>query len=93
MTAKKLQLEEFEEKIFLLLFGEGKTIEQLHSETGIGYNRLLPKIKKLLNEKKIKKMRGYPTKFALEKESERITKKILAKSDFSDLEQITCKIK
>ncbi len=93
MTAKKLQLEEFEEKIFLLLFGEGKTIEQLHSETGIGYNRLLPKIKKLLNEKKIKKMQGYPTKFALEKESERMAKKILAKSDFSDLEQITCKIK
>jgi len=93
MTAKKLELEEFEEKIFLLLFEGGKTIEQLREETGTGYNRLLPKIKNLLKEKKIKKMQGYPTRFALEKESERIAKKILAKSDFSDLEQITCKIK
>jgi hypothetical protein len=93
MTAKKLELEEFEEKIFLLLLGEGKTIEQLHSETGIGYNKLLPKIKKLLTEKRIKKMSGFPTRFELEKESERTAKKILAKKDFSDLEQITCEIK
>ena len=84
---KALQLEEFEEKIFLILLGEGKTIEELHVETGIGYDKLIAKVNALLKEKKIKKMQGFPTRFALEKESEKIAKKIAAKKDFSDLQQ------
>lgn len=93
MNAKKLQLEEFEEKIFLLLFSSGKTMEEMHKETGIPYNKLIAKINRLLKEKKIKKLQGFPTRFALEKESERMAKKVLAKRDFSDLGQITCQIK
>lgn len=87
---KALGLEEFEEKIFLILLENGKTMEAMHEETGIAYNKLIAKVNKLLKEKKIKKLDGFPTRFALEKASEKIAKKILAKKDFSDLEQITC---
>jgi predicted transcriptional regulator len=87
MKANSLQLEEFEERIFLFLLGTGKTIEEINSETSIPYNKLMQKINKLLKEKKIKKLPGYPTKYALEKQSELIAKRILAKRDFSDLEK------
>ncbi|GEM_PF-5218113 len=90
MTAKQLQLEAFEEKIFLILLGEGKTIEEMHKETGIGYANLIEKTNRLLKEKKIKKLAGFPTRFALAQETKKIAKKILAKRDFSDLEKITC---
>lgn len=87
MKTNALQLEEFEEKIFLILLEKEKTIEEIHSETSMPYNKLMAKIKKLLKEKKIKKLSGYPTKYVLEKETEKIAKKILAKKDFSDLEK------